>query len=84
MLEIFAVNLRTCNGWLKKQWEVLYPGSWERLHELTLSSAEKNKTWYCISAEKIALSEVGLLFWDEVAAEIFDWDGVLEDEILSI
>ena len=81
MLEIFAVNLRTVQGWQQTEWEKLYPASWERLFRLCSKAAEKNPGWWICNANRIALSENGLLFWDETAMEIIDWEEKLKNEI---
>lgn len=78
MLEIFAVNLRTVQGWRKQQWNELYNGSWNKLYELCSSQADLNPQWWDLQPDKIALTENGLLFWDEAAMEIISWDGWFE------
>ena len=74
MLEIFAVNLRTTAGWQKAIWEKLYPGSWEFFRKKSLQAAADAPEWWQADAENIALTEKGLLFWDDVASDILDWE----------
>ena len=84
MLEIFAVNLRTSRGWMKSDWEKLYSGSWHYLHELCAGQAGAEPEKWIVERDHIALSKQGLLFWDDVAMEILDWEIRLKDEIFKI
>ncbi|MBE6367284.1 MAG: coproporphyrinogen III oxidase family protein [Lentisphaerae bacterium] len=77
MLEIFAVNLRTTAGWQKSVWDKLYPATWDTLLDFCCRQSRINPQWWQIRSDKIALSEDGLLFWDDAAMEIIDWDGLL-------
>ena len=74
MLEILAVNLRTTAGWQKDCWEKLYPGTWEKISQrAAVASSAVPENWI-ITPERIALSESGLLFWDDAAMQIIDWE----------
>ena len=73
--EIFAVNLRTTAGWTPELWSKV-PGSdsWEkRLETARYAAGKTDKNWFVISAERIALTGDGLMFWNSVAGEIFDY-----------
>lgn len=74
MLEIFAVNLRTVAGWQKKQWEKLYPGTWDKLYGKSMETASAVPGQWRVEKEHIALSGNGLLFWDDAAMEILSWE----------
>ncbi|MDR0931922.1 MAG: coproporphyrinogen III oxidase family protein [Victivallales bacterium] len=67
--EIFAVNLRTVQGWTPQLWsEVPHADSWEtRLAVAERVAAETSKKWFDISPEHVTLSDSGLLFWNTVA-----------------
>lgn len=72
--EIFAVNLRTVQGWTPAQWRQV-PGhdSWQNRLELMGEISEMfDKNWFIISQERIALTGDGMMFWNSVAGEIFD------------
>ena len=72
--EIFAVNLRTVQGWTPAQWQQV-PGhdSWQNRLELMGEISEMfEKHWFIISQERIALTGDGMMFWNSVAGEIFD------------
>ena len=77
MLEIFAVNLRTVDGWEKSRWEKLYANCWQPMLELCRSASGKNPQWWHITDDEIKLQEAGLLFWDDVAAEVLDWSELI-------
>lgn len=73
--EIFAVNLRTAFGWTPELWAKV-PGadSWEkRLQIIKSIAAQLDKNWFIISEERIALTGDGMMFWNSVAGEIFDY-----------
>jgi oxygen-independent coproporphyrinogen-3 oxidase len=73
--EIFAVNLRTSDGWTPEVWHKV-PGadSWnKRLEVIAAAAANLDKNWFVISKERIALTGDGLMFWNSVAGEIFDY-----------
>ena len=69
MAEIFAVNLRTVSGWTPARWRRV-PGadSWrERLAVAERAAAVTKRGYWHLSAERIALTGRGLLFWDSAA-----------------
>ena len=73
--EIFAVNLRTTAGWTPEMWRaVAGADSWQKRLELIKKVADGlDKDWFMISQERIALTGDGLMFWNSVAGEIFDY-----------
>ena len=73
MLEIFAVNLRTTAGWQKDLWEKLYPGSWDDFYRKSLLASSNSPGEWLVENDRIALTEKGLLFWDDAAMEILSW-----------
>lgn len=73
MLEIWAVNLRTVRGWSRELWEDRYPGSWGKMYDLSQAAARQEPAWWQISADTIALTDAGLLFWDDAAMQILCW-----------
>lgn len=67
--EIFAVNLRTTEGWTPELWQKV-PGadSWEqRQAKIRQAAAETTSEFFKITPERIALSDQGLLFWNTIA-----------------
>ena len=69
LAEIFAVNLRTVNGWTPELWERV-PGAdpWAARRSAALEAAENMPdTWWKISRGRIKLSEEGLCFWNTIA-----------------
>ena len=74
LLEIFAVNLRTVEGWQKNIWEKLYPGSWDKMYKMCKNCAAENPAWWCVENDHIALTGAGLLFWDDAAMDVLSWD----------
>lgn len=72
--EIFAVNLRTADGWTPEMWSrVPNADSWEqRMEVMKHAAAEFPAEWFDISEEHIALTGDGMMFWNSVAGEIFD------------
>jgi len=73
LLEIFAVNLRTTRGWQQQEWEDIYPGSWAAMLRLSRRAAAEYPDFWSIDDRSIKLTEQGLLFWDDAAAEVLDW-----------
>ena len=73
--EIFAVNLRTSAGWTPELWcKVPGADSWQKRLDLIEKVADSlDKNWFIISQERIALTGDGLMFWNSVAGEIFDY-----------
>ena len=74
MLEIFAVNLRTTAGWQKSELETLYPGTWDYFYKNCRCAAQFAPEAWHVDCEHIALTESGLLFWDDAAMEILSWE----------
>lgn len=73
--EIFAVNLRTVAGWTPELWNNV-PGhdDWQMRQNIIRTAADTlPEEWFIISQERIALTGDGLLFWNSVAGEIFDY-----------
>lgn len=69
--EIFAINLRTVKGWSKKAWMSLpCADSWEKRVEI----GEKLQKFYpgalTIAPDRIKLSRLGLLYWNNIAQDI--------------
>ena len=73
--EIFAVNLRTAAGWTPGTWALVpRADSWEkRLGMIKNIAGGMDKKWFVISEERIALTGDGMMFWNSVAGEIFDY-----------
>jgi len=69
--EIFAVNLRTVDGWTPELWKMV-PGAdaWEKRLQIAAKAAAYFPGSLQISASGIKLSADGLLFWNEIAAEL--------------
>ncbi|MBE6375796.1 MAG: coproporphyrinogen III oxidase family protein [Lentisphaerae bacterium] len=69
--EIFAVNLRTVAGWTPQLWEAV-PGSdpWSNRLDIAGKAAEIYPGCLQISDSEIKLSPGGLLFWNDIAAEL--------------
>ncbi|MBO5668170.1 MAG: coproporphyrinogen III oxidase family protein [Lentisphaeria bacterium] len=69
--EIFAVNLRTIDGWTPDLWQMV-PGAddWEKRQIIAAKAASTYPGCLQISASGIKLSADGLLFWNEIAAEL--------------
>jgi oxygen-independent coproporphyrinogen-3 oxidase len=72
-LEIFAVNLRTTSGWRRCEWEALYPGSWDKIVNLSKKTSSLHPQWWVVNADNIKLTVDGLLFWDDAAMDVLDW-----------
>ena len=68
--EIFAINLRTCMGWSRAEFEKLYPNAFDlylqKVAELSLQYPQA----FDYSLNHIRLTAEGLLFWDTIAMEI--------------
>lgn len=67
--EIFAVNLRTVDGWTPELWATV-PGAdpWaERCAAVEKVRHNMPFSWWKISPERIKLSAEGLCFWNDVA-----------------
>jgi len=65
--EIFAVNLRTAQGWTPELWGDARRIRWEDWRRRAERLREANPAWWIVTPERIALTEAGLLFWDSVA-----------------
>ena len=70
--EIFAVNLRTVNGWTPDLWQnVPYADSWQNRQRLISDVMKKtSEKFFDISPERITLSPDGLLFWNTIAESL--------------
>ena len=73
--EIFAVNLRTVEGWTPQLWAAVpNRDDWgKRIKIIEDIASETDKNWFIISQERIALTGDGMMFWNSVAGEIFDY-----------
>ncbi len=69
-MEIFAVNLRTVDGWKKSQWEKIFPFSWDLVLKKALDVAKLYPDAWSIDNECIRLTDHGLLFWNEISMEL--------------
>lgn len=69
-MEIFAVNLRTVNGWTKAQWEKKFPFSWNNILQKSRNVAKLYPGCWHITENHIKLSDTGLLFWNEISMEL--------------
>ena len=74
MLELWAVNLRTAAGWQRSDWEKIYPGSWDKMYKASCLAAGNDPDWWQVEDDKIALTQEGLLFWDDAAMQVLDWE----------
>ena len=68
--EIFAVNLRTCAGWTRSDFESIYPDAFDFYLAKIRESAKIYPDFFDYDSNHIALTSQGLLFWDEVASEL--------------
>lgn len=70
--EIFAVNLRTVNGWNKKIWdEAGFAVSWTEMHKIFTSAMESvPEEFYIIDRQSVRLSSTGLLYWNDIAERV--------------
>ena len=72
LAEIFAVNLRTAEGWTPELWKRV-PGAdgWEsRLAVATQLERKLPRSWWKITPDRIKLSDEGLCFWNDAAEEV--------------
>lgn len=69
--EIFAVNLRTVDGWTPELWKQV-PGAddWQKRLDLSIKAAEKYPGYWQISQNRIKLSSEGLVFWNDIAEKL--------------
>ncbi len=67
--EIFAVNLRTVDGWTPEKWgKVPNADSWEERQRIIRETiAQTSEKFFDISPERITLSPDGSLFWNTIA-----------------
>lgn len=72
--EIFAVNLRTVDGWTPELWRsVPAADSWEeRLDTARRAGANMPCAWWKITPGRIKLSEEGRCFWNTIAETILE------------
>lgn len=70
--EIFAVNLRTVNGWKKHIWNAgHFSVSWSEMSKIFISAMESvPDEFYIIDEENIRLSPAGLLYWNDIAERV--------------
>ena len=70
--EIFAVNLRTVNGWNKTMWDKsCFSVPWMEMHKIFTSAMESvPKEFYIIDKQSIRLSPEGLLYWNDIAERV--------------
>ncbi len=69
--EIFAVNLRTVDGWSRKKWEALSGSDpWEKRLMMAEKTALKYPGCLQIRPESIKLYPGGLIYWNDIAAEL--------------
>jgi len=69
LAEIFAVNLRTVDGWTPELWRDV-PGadSWEERREIVMQlKRDLPVSWWKITSGCIKLSDEGLCFWNDIA-----------------
>ncbi len=65
--EIFAVNLRTIQGWSRKAGEKTFGPAWKTLYSSAEKASEVMPGIFDLSDGGVKLSPHGLLFWDEAA-----------------
>ena len=69
LAEIFAVNLRTVDGWTPESWRRV-PGAddWEA-RSAVVAQVKRNlpESWWKITPKCIKLSDEGLCFWNDIA-----------------
>lgn len=69
--EIFAINLRTVAGWTPELWKcVPNADEWENRLRLSREAAKMYPEYLQISQDGIKLSPDGLVFWNDIAAEL--------------
>lgn len=69
--EIFAINLRTVDGWCKTDWEAVpNADTWCRRVKIAKKTAEKFPDCLQITDNRIKLSAKGLLYWNDIAENI--------------
>ncbi len=71
--EVFAVNLRTVGGWTAAGWERFRPGTWAGWRACCERAAQRAPEWWKVDENQAALTDSGLLFWDEIAMDVLDW-----------
>lgn len=69
LAEIFAVNLRTADGWTPELWEcVPHADSWEERRAIVgRIKRDLPESWWIFSPERIKLSDEGFCFWNDIA-----------------
>ena len=70
--EIFAVNLRTVNGWKKSKWNTGdFSVSWDEMCKNFISAMESvPEEFYIIDEETVRLTPEGLLYWNDIAERV--------------
>ena len=70
--EIFAVNLRTVEGWNRRMWEAVpHADSWENRLDISRNLQKIFHDCLLITENSIKLTGNGLLFWNSIAQELF-------------
>lgn len=69
-MEIFAVNLRTVNGWHRDEWEKNFSLSWEFMLQKVKNIAKLYNDCFVIGENFVRLDDKGLQFWNEIASEL--------------
>ena len=69
--EIFAVNLRTTEGWSAGSWrQVPHADEWGDRQRIAALSAGKFPGCWHISDDRVRLSAHGMMFWNDIAADL--------------
>lgn len=70
--EIFAVNLRTVDGWERRMWEAVpHADCWENRLDICRNLQKIFPECLLITENSIKLTGNGLLFWNSIAQELF-------------
>ena len=69
LAEIFAVNLRTVDGWNPERWgKVPHADSWDDRYAIAMRlKRDLPENWWKITPTGIKLSAEGLCFWNDIA-----------------
>ena len=44
------------------------------MYKMCKNCAAENPAWWCLENDHIALTQAGLLFWDDAAMDVLSWD----------